>query len=342
MTGTAGSVLFQLFSGPLLARHGHLRLYHASCLLCVAALLTAPALGAYAAWLAFFLALHSGFTLFSLTTNTLIPRLGARAAVLLNVTHGCYGLGAMLSPLAAERLLASAPDWRGAYAALAAGFALLWLALAALSLGGVPDAARRPEAAEPRVALRALAADPQVRRFALLFGAAISAEVATSSWLVQHLHDVARVDRAAGARLLSAFFALFTLGRLAGGPLVRRLGDLRALRLALSAAALCLTCVALSPARFLAALPLSGLCFSIVFPTLVLTLNASFARHQAHVLGVVASAAFTLFLLFNGLIGLVNDHVSPRYPYALIVGALAVALWCLSRVSAERAQAPAH
>jgi fucose permease len=331
MMGTAGSVLFQLFSGPLIARFGHLRLYHASCLVCVTVLLSAPTLKSYAAWLIFFLTLHSGFTLFSLATNTLIPRLGARAAVLLNLTHGCYGLGAMLSPLAAEHLLARTQDWRDPYTTLAACFGLLWIALTALTPRGVPAVARDLRSAE-RPSLLSLAADPAVRRFGLLFGAAISAEVATSSWMVQHLYDVAHTDRAEGARYLSAFFALFTLGRLLGGPLVRRLGERRAIRLALSAAALCLTCAALSPARLTLALPLSGLCFSVVFPSLVILLNASFERHQAHILGVVASSAFTLYLLFNGLIGLVNDLISPRYPYALIVASLLIALATLSRV----------
>ncbi len=327
MIGTLGSVIFQFVGGFLLTKIGYRYVYHLACLLCILPLLFIFQLNQYWTWLLFFFILHSGFTIFSLATNALVPRMGKHAPVLLNITHGCYGLGAMLSPWVASFFTDHPGDWKNAYLWIAGLFLSLWLMLLILGNRGyrTSSAQLNQEHISPVLIIK----NPFVWLFAVLFGTAISAEVATSSWMVNYLVEVKKWNQEQSSFYLFLFFALFTSGRLVGGFVVQKIGELKAVKISmlLSISALVLGLILPSPYEIL--LAISGIFFSVIFPSMVIVLNGFFKKYQSHILGIVASFALLIYLLFNGFIGYFNDHYSKEYSFYLMPISMCIALICL-------------
>jgi fucose permease len=335
MVGTFGSVVFQFIGGFLIDRIGYRKIYHLSCIACALPLLLIHQLNGYAHFLIFFFILHSGFTLFSLATNATVPRMGDHASILLNITHGCYGLGAMFSPLLTDFFLARQRPWQEIYWYLSFVYLLLWFLLFLVGNRGIQYFSRdlqsdseNPKATQnPKASLWQFLTDPFVWLFGLLFGSAIASEVATSSWLMNYLSKE-NIDQKTGSQYLLLFFGLFTFGRLIGGFWVKKIGEIKAVFFAmiLSMSFLILGIQAKSEYKYLIAV--SGLFFSVIFPTLVMVLNQFFHQHKAHILGIVASTALMIYLCFNGVIGYVNDHFSHTIAFYLLPCSMMIALCC--------------
>jgi len=331
MVGALASVLFQLFGGKLIDKLGQQPLYHLALGACLGALVWSPKVTGLSGALLFFFLMHMGFTLYSLLTNSLIPSLGERAGQLLTLSHGCYGLGAALSPLIAQELLVGLGGWRESYQALALPLLALWLWLCYLS----PRHRQLPSlksAERPR--LRLLLGDRQLWLFSGLFGCAITAEVASSSWLVRYLTEVSTLSPAHAGYFLTGFYTLFTLMRFLGSSLPSRLGEHRALRLCLTAAGLCILAALSDPHIAGYCLALSGLSFALIFPSAVMVLNQRYQAHRAHILGVVISGALLIFMLMNALIGAFCEHISVRYSYLVMAACVGLALMIRSRLEA--------
>ena len=323
MIGALASVLFQLFGGKLIDRLGQGLLYHFALLSCLLSLWSAPWVGSLVGGLSFFFTLHMGFTLYSLLTNSIIPTMGAKAGQLLTLSHGCYGLGAALSPLIAERLLSATGGWQGSYKALTIPFLLLWIILIILSS---PQRRLPPISGGDRPRLRSLFKDRKLWLFSGLFGCAITAEVATSSWLVRYLSEVSELTRGEAGYFMTGFYTLFTLTRFIASSLPAKLGEHRTLWLCLNASGISLSLALLSPHIAPYLMALSGLFFALIFPSMVMVLNQCYQEHRAHILGVVISGALLIFMLTNALIGAFCEHISVRYSYLVMILCVCLAL----------------
>jgi len=329
MIGALASVVFQLLGGRLIDRLGQQTLYHVALLACVVSLSLAPTVSGLSSGLLFFFSLHMGFTLYSLLTNSLIPTMGAQASKLLTLSHGCYGLGAALSSLVAERLLSWTGGWQGTYQALAVPYLLLWLLLSYLSPAHRQLPSLKTEES-PRLAT--LLKRPELWLFSGLFGFVITAEVASSSWLVRYLSEVAELSRAEAGYFLTGFYALFTLTRFVASSLPARLGERRVMKWGLSGAGLCITLAMLEPSLSGYPLALSGAFFALVFPSVLMSLSLRYPEHRAHVLGLVISGALGVFMLMNALIGAFCEHISVRFSYLIMLSCVGLALLLQRRV----------
>lgn len=338
MIGALASVFFQMFGGKLIDRMGQQALYHFALFACVASLACSSMVHQLGSALVFFFCLHMGFTLYSLLTNSLIPSMGEHAGRLLTLSHGCYGLGAALSAQVAELLLTSTGKWQNAYQALLIPYAILWAMLIYLSQ---PQRQLTSLQSTNKPKFKTLINKPELWLFAGLFGCAISAEVASSSWLVRYLSEVSKLSRTEAGYFLTAFYALFTLTRFGASSLPIRLGVHRTMTWGLGGAGICLSialCVPYTAGYYLA---LSGLFFALVFPCMVLTLSQRFSEHRAHILGLVISGALGVFMLINALIGIFCEQISVRYSYLIMIFCVSLALFfkrVLTRFSSTYSQ----
>jgi fucose permease len=182
---------------------------------------------------------------------------GARSTVLLNLTNGAFGVGAVLGPLCVSAL----PDGSGrgvfvGYAALAAVAPVLFSSLAA----GTPNSPghavlRGGGGGHPgRLAL-----------FALVFACYVAVEVATGGWITTHLRAVS-FDADSAVLATSLFFAGLASGRIVAAPVGLRVGP----------GPMLLTCAVLAAAGLLLAwaAPLGGVAYLLtgaamgpIFPT---------------------------------------------------------------------------
>ncbi|MBL8061682.1 MAG: MFS transporter [Anaerolineales bacterium] len=233
-----------------------------------------------------------GLGAFELGPNAVIVSIyHKQKGLYLNLMSVMHGLGSMIAPLFASWLFSMEVSWRIVYRwdlLLIGVFLLLALLLkfpqpeekSALDFRSIPQVAFRRHMPFYYVAM--------------LFY--VASEIGLASWMVVYLQDARGLDTAASNNYLAFFFGMLMLGRFLGSFIVSRLGYLLSTLLASLLAIISLVIGIFT--SFSLFLPLTGLFFSIIFPTL--TAAASDAEHENTntILGVL----FT----FSGLGGVVG------------------------------------
>ena len=210
-----GYILGSLLPGRLYDRlPGHV--VAAVSLMAIAILLAlipvAPLLGLLA--VAIFM-LGAADSVLDVGANTLLVRQhGAGSGPFMTALHFFYGVGAFGAPLVAGWAIASAGSARWAYWGLAVLMlpAALWL----VRLPSPPAHMERSTAAEGQsdAVLVAL--------IALLFFCYVGAEVGFSGWISSYAIAAGLTGEAEAAYLASAFWGVFTVGRLVAVPIASR------------------------------------------------------------------------------------------------------------------------
>lgn len=210
----------------------------------------------------------------------------ARKGLFLNLMAVMHGLGSMIAPLVAGWLLSGGVAWRSIYRwdlFLIAAFTLIFVFL------------RFPHSEEkatldfrevPRVAFKG-----QLPWFYAAICFYVSAEIGMASWLVEFLQRAHGFSVTASSQALSFFFAMLMLGRLIGGFFVHRIGYLHSILFASVSGAICIALGLFGPANFTIFLPMTGLFFSIVFPTITAAVTDTHTENTNTVLGVLYTFA---------------------------------------------------
>jgi fucose permease len=229
-----------------------------------------------------------------------------RAGRYLNLLGATFGFVAMLTPHYVAFLGGLGRSWRDSYAFLAAG-ALLCLAWFALqSCPG--EGAGRASLSRTSAIFRAVMAD-RVRWFYLVLLFYVSVEAGVGTWLIEYLVRHRGFPAETGNGCLSLFFGGIMAGRFLGGLFVERVGRARSLRLASLASGLCIVLGSFGPGWLVLFLPLSGLFFSLIFPTATACVSSASAQNPGAVLGVLFAFASLGGMAGPWLIGLANDFL---------------------------------
>ena len=210
--------------------------------------------------------------------------------------HACWGLGAMVGPLAMTAVIAAGPGWRGGYALLAAALVAMAGAFR-LTLGlwdepaGAAGIGRGQEGAgRLREALR----QPRVRANALVFFLYTGAETSAGQWAYSLLTESRGMAPAAAGLAASTYWGSIFVGRLAFGAIAHHVAPPRLLRFGMAGAPLAalVVCLTRSASLGFAGLFALGLLLAPVFPLLIAETPARVGeRHAPHSIGFQISAA---------------------------------------------------
>ena len=205
----------------------------------------------------------------------------------INLLHAAYGLGATFGPLLITASLAIGSTWRGGYGVVAAA-----------QLGAVYLIWRGREGWRARDPLEEAVGPEPGRRFVVpgmvaVFLLYTGLEVGTGQWAYTLLVDGRDLSTVAAGIWVSLYWGGLTVGRLAGGYLGERLTASRMLDLSVLAALGGLTFLWLNPLDLgMIGLPLAGLGFATVFPTMVALTPARIGRvRSTRVIGYQLAAA---------------------------------------------------
>lgn len=229
---------------------------------------------------------------FELGTNAVIVNLHhARKGLYLNLTAVMHGLGSTAAPLFAGWMLTQDISWRVIYR-----WDLLLIAIFILfSIFLRYPAAEEKNALDfqdiPRAAFKG-----HTPLFYLAIMFYVAAEIGIGSWMVIYLQDVRGASVELSTQSLALFFAAIMVGRLIGGFFVQKVGYLLSILIASILAIACMALGIFTPLSIL--LPLTGLFFSIIFPTITAAVSDGQHEHLNTVLGVL----FT-FAGIGGMIG---------------------------------------
>ncbi len=205
----------------------------------------------------------------------------------INNLHAAYGVGATLGPILLTASLASNLAWRGGYAALAA----LQLGVAFAIWRGRARWAREPVADEETAT--APGNPPKVAVMLLVFFIYTGVEVATGQWSFSLL----TLDRGMGTGAAGVWVALYwgglTTGRFIFGAVGERINASRVLDLSIASSLMGLALLWWDPAGLgVLGLPVTGVGFAAVFPTMVALTPARMGRvRSTRMIGYQLAAA---------------------------------------------------
>lgn len=150
----------------------------------------------------------------------------------------------------------------------------------------------------------------------------VAVELGVAAWLMEYLQSVRGQTTSQSFYYLSGFFAMIMLGRFLGSFVVERLGYLRVVAVSLLGGGASLLVGILGPDLCIIALPISGLFFSIVFPTVAAHVTGLQKENNGLLLGLLFTFGGIGGALGPWTVGVVGQK------YGLELGLCSMVVFC--------------
>lgn len=249
--------------------------------------------------------------------NALIVALHSAArGRFLNLLATFHGVGAFTVPLYAAALMQMGFAWRQVYqfaAALTVGIIVLFL------IARTPRPAHDPSSSPGLAAVRHTGFTRHMALYYLVTGTYVAAELGIAAWIVEFLNKTKGLSLTTGSLYLSLFFVFVMVGRLGGSFLVERVGYLRIMVYAAAAAIVCLAAGIYGPPTLALLIPLTGLFFSIIFPTTTASVSRLHLENTGAILGLLFAFGGLGGALGPWAMGVANDWLGVQQGFALSI-----------------------
>lgn len=326
-------------AGPLIDRFGKKPILAGGALLCSLILVGVAYAPSYAVLAALLFVLGLGGSFLNCGSNTLIPELHPEnPSSALNLANIFFSLGAVFFPLLVTLLAGRfglAPTLM-LIAVLLAGLCVVVLAQdfpPARSAGGFDWREARKMALDPAVIILA---------WVLFFYVAL--EISTGGWIRTYLEQEFAVSARSSGLLLSVFWAVMMVGRLAASQIVKTVrGSSLVLRASTGAVVgLLLMAVARDVRVATAGIVICGLSYAPVFPTTVGSGSTYFPNLFGTVFGIIMATGLIGGMVVPAAIGFVAKGASVRQGiWLLVVTAVLLLVTQLVFIRYERRRFPA-
>ncbi|HNE69381.1 MAG TPA: MFS transporter [Anaerolineales bacterium] len=273
-----------------------------------------------------------GVSLFLIGLGLGAIELGANAAIVeahpekrglyLNLMAVMHGLGSLLAPLFAGWFLSMNTNWRTIYRW---DIALIALFIFLFSFVRFPKSKEHNSIDFKHIAQIAFKGNLPWFYFAI--ACYVAAEIGLSSWLVTFLQELRSASVTSSTQALSLFFTMLMLGRLGGGFIVQRLGYLRAILFASVGALVCLAAGTFT--NFSVLLPITGLFFSIIFPTFTAAVSIDHPESTNSILGILFTFAGLGGLIGPWAIAWASDLMGLQLGFSVGIIFTALLLWAI-------------
>ena len=257
----------------------------------------------------------------------------------LNLLAFFYGLGAMVAPLYAGKLLDAAFSWRRIYQLSAIPVCLLFFHF--LMVKFPPKTTAQPHGMDCKIIGQSAVA-LKMLLFYFCITIYVAAEIGTGTWLVEFLQKTKSQSVMMSSWFLALFFFTLTLGRLIGSFVVEWMGYYKILLYAPMGATVCVAIGTFTSPTFTFFLPLSGFFFSTIFPTIAAAVSDLNKTNTGTIFGILFGFAGLGGMLGPWAIGLFSDWFGIQAGFAVvtILGAtIYSACWLLYRLNFRPAQA---
>lgn len=265
--------------------------------------------------------MSAGLSLVSISINTLVPVLFISfQALLMNITHFCYGVGSTLSQRITGMLIYKGTSWRNIYLFIAILYLIVLIAFIFID---IPE----PHKVEKENGAKGIIFKEKLLYFYMLaIGFYISAEGGTQNWFINFMHKTYSFNENKSSIYLSLFFGIFAVGRLLGGFIVDKVGYIKSVFISLLIATMLYTLGLYMGIEGMIIISISGFFFSITFPTLVLTISKVFPNNSAYATGIILTVSSLINMILNQLIGELNWRIGTYKAYYAIPISLLISL----------------
>lgn len=262
----------------------------------------------------------AGINIYGVAANTIIPILFVgTSTIAMNLLHFMYGAGSTVSQNAIGFLLDRNITWRTMYLFIALFYLIV---LIAFIFAKIPDEPK----VENAVAGKSIFKNPLLYVFGLGLGFYVFAEQGISLWLTNYLKEGFGLRESVGARYLGIFFFIFAIGRLVGGFIVQKTGVFRTVIMSQVIALILLGTGIMLGVDYVIIISISGLFFSIVFPSLMSLVSVLFSEKPGMATGFIMTMVALVLNLMNLLMGILTDLVGPKVSIYLLPLSMAISL----------------
>lgn len=266
--------------------------------------------------------LNMGQAFGSIATNTLIPVLFLSfQAVIMNITHFCYGLGSSLAQRFSGVMLYNGTTWRQIYLYIAV---LAFILLIFFAFIKIPQAHKMDY--KVSIGLKDIYRDKLIHYYVLALGFYVFAEMGTGNWFVNFMEKVYNYNKSQSSFYVALFFAVFALGRLLGGFVVQKFGYVKTVGISVVIALVMYTTGIAIGEKGLILIALAGLFFSITFPTLILSVSTVFKQSSLYITGVIITFCSLTSTILNLFFGYLTDKVGTYTAFYMIPASLFISI----------------
>ena len=280
-----GFLIATLLSGPLADAVGHKSVMVIAGVCTSLGLVTIYLAGSFWLFFAALFVLGLGMGCIEIGGNSMIVALhGAQQGRYLNLLGVCHGIGAMSVPFFVSWMLSRGFLWRQTflYSLILVLFFLLYFVFARF-----PATEATKEGGFDIAQLRQSGFTKQMCLFYVALAMYVSAEIGTASWMVEYLQQAKTFSIERSSFYLSLFFGFIIIGRLLGSFVVERVGYLPIMIGAAGASIVSLGIGLFGSAALAIFIPLTGLFYSIVFPTIAAAVSEIHKENVATIFGLL-------------------------------------------------------
>ena len=319
--GSIGYMVFTYVGGILCEKLGQKKVFIIGILISMISFKMLSASSSFAFFLAGNLLLNIGFANVGIATNTITPVLFVSyQAILFTMIHFFYGVGTAFTQRYSGVLLSNGVSWRSIYLYITMVFVVMLLLSFFIKIPTLHKE-KKEKIDNGKVFTNKL-----LYMFAIALGFYVSAEVLVANWFTNFVESSYHLDKLQSSFYLSAFFIVFTVGRLLCGFVVEKYGHLNVVAISLIIACIgMLIGITLKENGFYIIVA-SAIFFSVGFPTLVMSVGKVFKDNSAYVTGIVITMGSSINMIMNLVMGNLNDLIGTYMSFYLIPFSLFVSV----------------
>lgn len=255
--------------------------------------------------------------------NTMVPMIPVRnSALLMNLLHFCYSLGAMTMSKSIGQLLGAGFAWSRIYLITSMGLIGIVLFNIFTTYPSGQNQVHPHGKAEGTLTLK----NPLLIGMIGAFSASIVAETAIGQWFSNYMVESFSFEVNQAANLLFYYLALHAMGRLIGGFVAGRFGAQKTLVSALAAACMLTLAGILLKEQGLFLIAGAGLFMSINYPTSLLLAQSLFPSQSVRATSLVLTSISFINMFTGVVVGVLNDQITAYRTFFLIPVMLGVSL----------------
>lgn len=316
--GSFGFILSTFLGGFLADKIGRKSVLISGLILIIAGILGIFAARKFIVFLIFAFVMNMGMGLLEIGINAVASIVFiVNQALMMNLLHFFYGVGAIISPNMTVKLLHINFSWQQVYLTVGVIAFILMLAVLKIKMHG-----EEKHIARDKIDYIQILSDKRMWLFASMLGFYVASELGIGNWAVTFFSAQYKMDNTISSLYLGLFFATFTFGRLVGGFIIERIGYIKSL-LIFSLVSSILIASGMAGRNFAFLISVAGFFYSIIFPTTIAIVMKEFKQHVTIIIAIILTISSTINMLANFLIGRLNDI------FGVFIGFLAILIFMI-------------
>ncbi len=299
---TVGAIIGSFLAGHLCETKGHKFVYIIGSVISTIAVLIAPFTNNVFSLGLFNFIFGLGRSFIAIGVDSMVPVLSVGfESILMNITHFMYGMGNFAGQSAIGVLLSQGNTWRNIYIYLLIFFIIAIIMSLVIKTPNIHIKSEKTYKKED------FYKNPYVYMLIIALTFGLISETVMHTWFISYMRGTYGLDPAGAAKYASIYFLLFALGRLFGGFVLNKTGNIKGLAMSLAISSAFIIVGLQIKSSGLILIAASGLFVSITFPTIMVIISSVFNQNASYAIGFIVTISNILNVIMFNIVGALND-----------------------------------